>query len=360
MTRRITRDTLFLSVAAVALFSAVASARAAEVNASLSTQEAFVGAPITLRLEITNASSHDDPVLPEIAGVDVQSAGAPSRSSQTTIVNGRRSDRTSAVYAWRIIPRRAGAFVVPGITIQVDGKPQTTAPLRFVVTQSETGDLLLVEVTGQQQKIYVGQPLKLALNIWIRPYRDAEHQLTVSEADTWRMISDATNWGPFNDRLTELANDNQRPGGEELLRKDSTGGEHSYYRYQIEATIYPKRPGQIDAGDLQIVVDYPTRLATTRDPFASMFDSDFFQSFPSRGLSSFQRKTLTVAASRPLVAQATVAPIDVLPVPTEGRPGDYRGAVDNIKSSRTPFPPMSMRAIPLRCTSGSPAMDRWT
>ena len=271
---------------------------------------------------------------------------APSRSSQTTIINGRRTDRTSAVYAWRIVPRRTGEFVIPGITIQVDGTTETTTPLRFVATKSETGDLLLVEVTGQQQRIYVGQPLTLELNIWVRPYRDAEHQLTVSEADTWRMISDATNWGPFSDRLTELANHNQRPAGEELLRKDSTGAEHSYYRYQIEATIYPKRSGQIDAGDLQIVIDYPTRLATTRDPFTSMFDSDFFRSFPGRGLSSFQRKTLTVAASRPLVAQATVAPIEVLPVPTSGRPGDYRGAVGQYQ--------IVTHAVPTRVNAGDP------
>ncbi len=193
---KITIHHTLLSIAAVALLSAAASAHGAEVNASLSTREAYVGAPVTLRLEIANASSHDEPVLPEIAGVDIQSAGSPSRSTQTTIINGRRTDRTSAVYAWRIIPRREGAFVIPGITIQVDGKTQTTAPLRFVATKSETGDLLLVEVTGQQQKIYVGQPLKLTLNIWIKPYRDAEHQLTVSEADTWRMISDCHELGP--------------------------------------------------------------------------------------------------------------------------------------------------------------------
>lgn len=333
------------AVTMAALLAVASAARAGEVNASLSSREAYVGAPITLRLEVANAASHDEPVLPHVAGLDIESVGAPSRSTRTTIINARRTDRTSAIYAWRIIPRRAGEFVIPGFAIQVDGLVKKTPPLRFVASKSETGDLLFVEAIGGAEKIYVGQPVALTLNIWIRPYRDAEHQLTVSEADTWRMISDATRWGPFAERLAELAENNQRPGGEELLRKDGAGAEHSYYRYQVEAEIYPKRPGRIDLDDLQVVVEYPTRLTESRDPFGAMFDSDFFGSSPfgNRGGFPFDRKTLSVASSRPLVAQATIDSIEVLPIPSAGRPSDYRGAVGEYQVA-THATPTSVKA----------------
>ncbi len=36
-------------------------------------------------------------------------------------------------------------------------------PQRFVATKSETGDLLYIEVSGQQDKVYVGQPLLLVV-----------------------------------------------------------------------------------------------------------------------------------------------------------------------------------------------------
>ncbi|WP_158545169.1 BatD family protein [Bremerella cremea] len=322
--------TALVALVAVAIGSVATSAHAADLQAALSSREAYVGAPIMLHLEVANASSHDEPTIPEVRGLDIQAAGPPSRSTQTTIINGRRSSRTSATYTWRITPRQAGSFEIPPIDLQVDGQVRSTRPLRFVATKSETGDLVFAEVTGQQTEIYVGQPLTLTLNLWIKPYHNNEFDLTLSEENMWQMISEHTNWGAFTERMTELAENRQRPGGKEVLRADSQGDERAYYLYQIEATIYPKRPGQIEVDDLQIVVDYPTRLGKSRDPFGSMFDDDFFggmSPFADRDFSPFRRNTLSVTASRPVVAEATVAPIEVKPVPTAGRPADYRGTV---------------------------------
>lgn len=67
------------------------STQAAEIRASLSTHEAYLGSPITLSIEIANAQSSVVPKIPQIDNLDIQSIGTPSRSSQTTIINGRRS-----------------------------------------------------------------------------------------------------------------------------------------------------------------------------------------------------------------------------------------------------------------------------
>lgn len=318
-----------LAVVALLVGSA-AGADAADVQAQISSREAYVGAPLQLRLMVANASSHEEPEVPSVPGLDIRMSGTPSQSTQTTIINGRRTDRSSTIYTWQITPRQAGTFQIPPINVEADGKVESTRPIRFVATKSETGDLLFAEITGQQKEIYVGQPLTLTLNLWIKPYHNNEYDLTLSEENMWQMISSGTNWGAFSERMTELAENRQRPGGEEVLRKDSNGNEGAYYQYQIEATIYPKRPGQIEADDLQIVVDYPTKLAKSRDPFSSMFDDDFFggrSPFGDMGMSPFRRNTLSVVDSRPVVADAEVAPIDVKPIPTAGRPSDYRGAV---------------------------------
>ncbi|WP_158264877.1 BatD family protein [Blastopirellula marina] len=338
-----------LAGVAVVVCSAAGAAHAADLRASLSSREAYVGAPITLQLEVADASSHDEPTIPDVAGLDIQSSGVPSRSTQTTIINGRRSDRTSVVYAWQITPRRAGTFEIPSIQVNVDGQTRSTQPIRIVATKSETGDLLFVDITGQQQDIYVGQPLNLTLNLWIKPYHDAEYDVTLSEENMWQMISDSTNWGAFSERMTQLAENRQRPGGEEVLRKDADGDERAYYHYQIDATIYPKRPGQIDADDLQVVLEYPTRLAKSRDPFGSMFDDDFFggrSPFGDMGMSPFRRNTLSIADVRPVVAEATVAPINVKPIPTVGRPADYRGTVGQYQ--------ILTQALPTSVKAGDP------
>ncbi len=316
------------------------SALAADVDARLSTREAWVGMPVVLQLSISNAGDYEQPTMPEIDGCDIRSAGAPSQSTQTTIINGRRNDTRSVVMQYLITPRREGTYEIPPITVKVDGHSVTTQKLRFVATKSQTGNLLFVEIEGGKNKVFVGQPLELKLKIWIKPFQDPERNLTLSEENMWQMISEQTSWGSLLDRMKELAANNQRPGGKEILRDDGQGNERSYYLYEITATVYPKRPGKIDADDVQIVVNYPTELGKARDPFGDFFggrsplsqmmDDDFFSSpFSNR---------LTVSASRPIVAEAKVDATEVLPVPSAGRPADYRGAVGryNIVTQATP------------------------
>src|SRR5215217_2372467 len=152
----------------------------------------------------------------------------------------------------------------------------------FVASKSETGDLMFVEIAGKQKQIYVGQSLDLTLKIWLRPYSDRRLKITLSEADMWRLISDRTTWGPFAERILQLAQNDQRPVGKEVLRKDANGVEHSYYLYQLETTIYPKRPGTIDADNVKIIVNYPTALGRSRGLFA-----DFFDDMPGGGPGAF-------------------------------------------------------------------------
>ncbi|MEZ6081427.1 MAG: hypothetical protein R3C56_38885 [Pirellulaceae bacterium] len=76
--------------------------------------------------------------------------------------------------------------------------------------------------------------------------------------------------GWFCRHMQELAENGQRPGGQEVLRDNGQGEQRSYYLYEIPATVYPKRPGKIDADDVQIVVNYPTKLGQSRSPFGKL------------------------------------------------------------------------------------------
>ena len=321
-------------------------ATAGSVDARLSTREAYVGMPVVLQLSINNATDYVQPTVPQIDGCDVRSVGAPTQSSQVTIIRGRRSESRSVTIQYLITPRHEGTFEIPPIAVNVDGRYVTTERLRFVATTSETGNVLFVEIDGAKDKVFVGQPLELTLKIWLKPFQDSEKKITLSEGNMWQMISEQTLWGSFAERMQELAENNRRIGGQEVLRDDGEGHERSYYLYEIKATIYPTRPGKIDADDVQIVVNYPTALGRSRDPFADFFedngfggrsqlsqmmDDDFFSS-------PFRSNRLTVTSTRPIVGEARVDATEVLPVPVEGRPADYRGAVGryNIVTQATP------------------------
>jgi len=323
---------------------------AVDVRADLSRRETYVGLPVTLQVRIVNAQDYERPEIPAVDGLEIESAGSPSRSSRVSIINGRRTSSTSITFAFRVTPQREGTFRIPSLVVNVDGRAAKTQPLSLVATKSETGDLMFVEVAGKQDSIYVGQALDLKLKIWLRPFRDPQRDVVLSEADMWKLISEQTNWGPFADRISELAADNRRPGGEEVLRDDSDGQERSYYLYEIDATIYPQRPGQIDGNDIRVIVNYPTSIGKSNDPLAGFFDDarfplpsrlfndDFFRSqFGSR---------LAVQSVRPIVAEAAVEPITVRPVPTAGRPADYRGAVGQYE--------IVAEAKPTRVAAGDP------
>ena len=327
---------LVTTFALTALLATVASA--ADVDARLSSREAFVGSPVVLQLTISDATDYEAPSVPSIDGCDVRLVGSPSQSSQITIINGRRSESRSVTMQYLITPRREGTFTIPAMSLKVDGNTVTTNSQRIVATKSETGDLMFVEIEGGKETVFVGQPLDLTLKLWIKPFRDPRSGQTLSEGDMWNMISDSTSWGGFTQRMKSMSENRQRPAGQKLLRDDGNGGERAYYLYKIDATAYPKRAGKIDASDVQIVVDYPTAIGRSRSPLGSMFDDDMFagSSMMSRMMkddffgSSFGSR-LAVTESRPIVGKVSVDATKVLPVPTEGRPADYRGAVGKYK-----------------------------
>ena len=317
----------FALAVAIAMTLAPAKLSAATVDTALSTQEAYVGVPITMHLRISNAGRHTQPVIGDVAGLDIESAGVPSQSSQTTIINGRRSHRTSITYAWQLTPRREGTFHIPSVEVQADGRIERTQSLSFLATKSETGDLLFVEVEGKEEKIYVGQPLDLTLQILIKQFHDDRYDVALSPSDMWSLIStEHSNWGSFDETLRELAQEQRRVVGRKVLRDNGEGQDEIYYLYEIPATMYPTRPGKVDAGDVQVVMQYPTSLTRSRDFFSA--------------------GQLTINQVRPIVEDAQIPSTEVVAIPTDRRPADYRGAVGHYE--------IITRATPIDIKAGDP------
>lgn len=301
-----------------------AEATAADVRASLSARESYVGDPIMLKLEIEDSNASERPKVPEIDGLEIRALGGPQRLQQTFMINGQVIRRVSTQWNYSVTPTRAGKFEIPEIPVRIDGEEYSTSVLELVASISETGDLLFVEVEGKKAKVYVGEPLAMTLKIWIRPYRDKQVDLTLEESDMWSTISSRTSWGSFQTRVEELANDRKRPRGREVLREDADGTERSYYLYEIETTIYPRRPGQIEASDVNLVFDYPVQMARSRDMMSDLLSPPAFDGDP---FGSIFGPRMRITKTRPIEATADVDSTQVLPIPQQGRPDSYQGAV---------------------------------
>ena len=81
---------------------------------------------------------HDQPVMPEIEGLTIEQVGPPARSSQTSIINGRRSDRSVVTYNYRVTPLREGSFTIPPIQVSADGNVENGSSA-FEMCEGEQG-----------------------------------------------------------------------------------------------------------------------------------------------------------------------------------------------------------------------------
>ncbi len=319
------------------------------LESQLSNQRTYVGQPIMLQIQISDAKEIDSPQLPDVDGLDLELAGTPARSSRLSIINGRRSESSSVLFNCQITPRRAGTFTIPPIKFTFDGREKSTPEYQFDVAVSETGDLMFVEIAGPDKPVYVGQPVKLKLKFWLKPFVDPTRNLKLTEANMWQLMAASSNWGPFQQRLEELLTNNQRLTGQEVSRMNAAGESTEYYRYEIESTVYPQRPGKIDVGDVQIVANYPTELGEARNQLSLFGDDDDFGSTlmqePFRD-SPRNRKSLVVTATRPIAVTAARPAVAVIDVPVVGRPADYRGAVGEYR--------IVAQAQPTEVTAGAP------
>ncbi len=314
------------SLAWVLLFFAFSTTvTAQQIGSGISTKEAFVDSRIVFQIKIAASGNGINdlvpPEPPKVDGLEITSAGSPSRSSSIRIINGRRSSSSTLTYNYIVTPKRVGTFTLPPVDVNVDGKDLSTRAHTFVVSKSETGDLLFVELESERNQAYVGEAVKLKLKIWLRGYADRKQRIQLDEQQMWQLFNRAqTEWGIFGERLNELAAERKRPAGQDVLRKDSEGVSRAYLLYEIESTMYPKRPGQIDPGNVRIVVDYPTKIGRPRSSFGgSIFGPSLIE--------EMMGGTSRIQASRPISVEATAPAIQIVDVPTKGRPADYRGAV---------------------------------
>lgn len=334
-----------LAAAALAVAALVVSmgstAAAADVSAKLSSRDTTVGFPVTLYVTVENASQQNAPAAPKLPDVDVRSLGSPSRSSQTTIINGRVSQTSSVTYAWELTPRTPGMHEVPSMAIDVDGRRFTTAALSFEATRIEPSDHVLAEIVGDRESVFVGEPLNVTLRLWVEAYHNEQYDVTLSGEDTWNLVLGAqSQWGPFQTVLEEMAAERKMPSFRQVRRADRAGVERTYYLYELESTVQPQATGSIPGGNVQVLVAYPTGLER------------------AGGLLSFGR--LSISGSRMVVADAQLADTEIKALPTEGRPADFRGAVGQFEIA-TEASPLHVQAgdpITLRITiSGGPRLD---
>ncbi len=299
------RTLVFILIAAV--IGVPAAARVPEVSLEVSARQTYVNEAVTVQITVSDAEDVGGPEPPEIDGATLRVVGSSIERSYTSIINGRMNRTVSKIYRLELIPTRAGTIRVPPIPVRVDGEIEYTGPFNIVAVKSETGSLLFVEVQGDRESLYVGEPVDLTLQIWIKPYAQRRPQIDLNATSMFSLIQfDRCEWGAFKADIDELLRSDAVPGGTRVIREDAEGQRREYFLYELKKTVWPEQPGPWILDDIRVVLKYPLQLRPSIWSFTSQVE---------------------ITRSRIITAAANMKPIEVMEIPTQDRPPSYRGAV---------------------------------
>ncbi len=221
--------------------------------------------------------------------------GGPSQAINNSWINGVKS--FSKTYSYFLAPKKRGKFTISQSTIEIEGEVYKTLPVTIVVTAAvdkpkdpndpnyiASQNIHLVAEVSKTNP-YLNEAITVVYKLYISPD---------TGVDTWRELD--------NPRYSDFWSQNINMKGLKLVNSTYKGED---YRYVVlrKTVLYPQKTGKlnIEPLTLNIRVKVPTNR---RDIFGS------------RLLKTVQR---TVAAGN--------RTINVKPLPEQGRPEDFKGAV---------------------------------
>lgn len=274
----------------------------AAVRLEVAHREVYVNEPFTVTVRVSDFQECDPPKLPSITDCTVTELEGGSDSSYTSIINGRRTASRSRTYVFELTAEAVGELVIPPFSVNVDGRTLQTDPARLTVKASDANELLAVEIACDRQRVYVGQRVRLTMTIWVKPQPIQGQRLGIR--DMLRFIR-PINFGPF-------PIDNVNTGSQRLANPDGTT--ETYFTYQTWTDYVPDRPGRLSFDDIVVGMQYP--MSMSRDLFGGW----------------------QVQSVRNLRARPRVADVEILPLPDNGRPPNFTGAVGTFELIVTASP----------------------
>ena len=270
-------------------------APAIEAHASINTEQTWVGSDFVLVVEIPGVSElDDDPVLP-----DMSAFAEPPRARG----EGSSSDggRPTLGRTYHIRAAAAGEFEIGPVQVMVAGQTVLTEPVRLVVSEAsppapvESPKDLRVTATADQRRVYVGQPVIVTYRVLARDNRRG--------LEGWWVEGDDTLALPLHEgfQVRRLSSG----GGLERISVDGR-----LYRAALvhRTAFFPLEAGQTTIASAVLSFQIHQR------------DRRFFEMSRAEREGTFTPMSLTTDS----------IPIEVIPLPAEGRPESFRGHVGRL------------------------------
>ena len=303
-------------LAVISLWPALGRAADITFHAMVDQTAVELGAGFQLTLTVDGTQSVDPIEIPEMDGLKARYLGP---STRVSIINGQFSG--SVAFLYNVYPVKLGQLQIPAISTVIDGETYTTQPIDIqVVDQGElsaqTQDQAVPNIS-LQDKIFVIMGLPKA-----EFYINEEIPITIQLFVNGLSIRDIHY--PEFEHVGFSVEEYQPP----KRYKQIVGG-IKYDIIEFKTKADPIRMGGLTLGPTKLncnIVFQMARNRSRRGGFDSIFDDDFFNDFLGR----YETRSVTLE-SDPL-------DIQVLPLPKEGRPENFTGAVGKFKFNVTVSP----------------------
>ncbi|MYA65166.1 MAG: protein BatD, partial [Gemmatimonadetes bacterium] len=283
-----------------------------QVRAFLSAERVGWGGQFVLNVEVSGTQQTDaDPVLPDMEEFG-QYLGA-STSTSMQVVNGRTS--VALTYQYRFQAIKDGIFEIGPVKVTAGGRTYETEPVSLIVadTPAPQGGVadanepaagvspedLFVETDVSRTRVFENEPVVVEYRIFTRVPVEGSRITTLPQATGF--------W-------TEELEPSVEPQVEQVVRDGSQYATAVIRR----AILFPTGAGERTVEPLGIEAQVRVPDRRRQGVFG-----DFFG-----GSGLFDRRVPVAVASRPVT-------IEVLSLPTEGRPGSFTGHVGEVDISAT-------------------------
>ncbi|MDC1265838.1 BatD family protein [Flavobacteriaceae bacterium] len=267
----------------------------AQVSFDAKVSKKQLGINERLRVDFTMNTDGDDFEPPNFENFTV--VGGPSQSINNSWINGVRSFAKS--YSYFLAPKKRGEFTIGQATIEIDGETYKTLPIKITVTAAidkpkDPNDPDYIA----SENIHLVAELSNA-NPYLNEAITVVYKLYVAQGTGVR------NWRELdNPSYSDFWSQNIDVKGMDIQQGTYKGED---YRYAIlrKTVLYPQKTGElnIEPLSLDVTVEVPSQR---RDVFGRSFMSTV-----NRTLSSGNRT------------------INVKPLPENGKPENFSGAVGN-------------------------------
>ena len=286
----------------VALFLAVSQLGVAQVKFEAKVSKKKLGINERLRVDFEMNQDGDNFTQPSFKGFTV--VGGPNQSISNSWINGKRS--YAKTFSYFLSPTKRGNFTIGQATIEIDGQVYKTLPVKVQVTAAvekpkdgnnadyvASENLHLVAEVSKTNP-YLNEAITVVYKLYVSP------RIQISNL---REI-DNPKYSDFWSQAIKI--------GQLRVERGEYKGEPYNFVVCGKTVLYPQKTGklEIEPLTLSIAVDVPTNR---RDIFGGKL---------------YSTVNKTVAAG--------TRTINVKPLPIEGKPDDFSGAVGSFDFKITP------------------------